>query len=146
MEIYTDGSASPNPGFAGAGVIFVNNGEKIASLCYSGGVATNNQMELYAAILALESVVDKSESIVLYTDSEYVQRGIVERMDANKKRDWYTVKGEPIPNRDLWIKLSKLYELYTNIQIKWVKAHNGNCWNELVDKLAKKGGEKSKLL
>jgi ribonuclease HI len=78
----------------------------------------------------------KRESAVrLYTDSEYVRRGITEWLKAWKARDWRTADKKPVKNRDLWERLDTLAARH-DIEWHWVKGHSGVPGNERVDRLA----------
>ncbi|HKL12249.1 MAG TPA: ribonuclease H, partial [Halanaerobiales bacterium] len=101
---------------------------------------TNNRMELRAVIEALQ-VVKKNKKIILYSDSNYVVKGINEWIKSWKKRGWRTASNKPVKNLDLWKKLDKLFDK-KNVKLKKVAAHSGNEFNEKVDKLAKEEIEK----
>lgn len=128
--IYTDGSCIGNPGPGGWGFnVTLDNQEYDVS----GGEkddTTNNRMELTAVIEAL-IFVPKNLNIEIYSDSMYVINGITKWIKNWKRKNFMQVK-----NTDLWKKLDKLSE---NRKINWnyVRAHNGDLKNELVDKLAK---------
>lgn len=138
IEIYTDGACSGNPGPGGWGFVLID-GENIKSFSGSEDSTTNNRMELTAAIKAIESV-DKNESIILYTDSTYVQKGITEWIINWKKNNWISSTKKSVANKDLWMKLDE-YNLSRDIKWKWVKAHqscnsNDSIYNNMADKLA----------
>ena len=123
IKIYTDGACSGNPGPGGWGYVIVENGKSYSSNG-SESQTTNNRMELTAAIKALESA-RKDESLYLYTDSTYLQKGITEWIVNWKKNNWITSSKKPVSNKDLWIKIDQLnHEL--DIEWKWVKAHQSD--------------------
>ena len=131
--IYTDGSCDPNPGPGGwAALIIMDGKEKM--LYGSAAASTNNRMELKAAIKALQSIEIK-KPIILYTDSQYLKKGVMEWMENWKSRNWKR-KGGKLANVDLWKELSKETEKH-NITWRWVKAHAGDKYNEQVDCRAK---------
>lgn len=134
--IYSDGSCIKNPGKGGWGVYLKHNNEEIKVYGY-GGQTTNNQMELRAAIIAAQ-FVDLEEEAIIYSDSQYVIKGIEEWMVGWKKNGWKTKAKEPVKNKELWIELDQLQQ-QRKIKWTWVKAHNGDFGNETVDKLAKLG-------
>ncbi len=141
IEIYVDGSCLGNPGPGGwAALIKMGNEEKILT----GGelFTTNNQMELQAVISAL-SYFKKPKKIKVYTDSEYVFKGVTQWLKIWEKRDFKTYEGKSIKNRELWKILKKLNNFH---QITWekVSAHSKNLYNEKVDKLAKLSAKKWK--
>lgn len=131
--IYTDGSCSGNPGPGGWAALLIYN-QKNKTI--SGGEAntTNNRMELKAVIEALKALKEPCEAVV-YTDSKYVQLGVTDWMPSWKKNNWQKSKGE-VKNLDLWQELD--FEIQKHkAEFKWVKAHNGEPNNELVDELAR---------
>jgi ribonuclease HI len=91
-------------------------------------------MELMAPIMALKKIKNSSE-ITIYTDSTYLKDGITVWINNWKKNGWKSASKKPVKNKDLWVALSKLTEK-KSIYWKWVKAHAGNKFNELADKLA----------
>lgn len=104
---------------------------------------TNNQMELLAAIYALEIAQSRGYThVCITTDSQYVKNGITKWVDGWVWRNWKTAAGKPVKNKELW---QQLHERTNNIVIKWnwVKAHTGKSsgnykYNDIVDKLARK--------
>ena len=94
----------------------------------------NNRMELTAVIRALESLKRPSEALV-YTDSEYVRKGITEWVKNWKARGWKTADRKPVKNQDLWEQLDALAAAH-KIEWRWVKGHSGVPGNERVDRLA----------
>ena len=138
IEIYTDGACSGNPGPGGWGFVIID-GKNTKSFSGSEDDTTNNRMELTAAIKAIESV-DINESIMLHTDSTYVQKGITEWIINWKKKNWITSTKKPVANKDLWLKLDE-YNVSRDIKWTWVKAHqssdsNDSIYNNMADKLA----------
>ena len=138
IKIYTDGACSGNPGPGGWGYVIVEDGE-LHSSNGSESQTTNNRMELTAAIKALEST-RKDESLYLYTDSTYLQKGITEWIVNWKKNNWITSSRKPVSNKDLWIKIDQL-NLELDIEWKWVKAHQSDnsddtFYNNMADELA----------
>lgn len=74
VEIFTDGACKGNPGIGGWGAL-LQYGERTLELSGGEKLTTNNRMELLAVIRALEALT-RSSKIRLYTDSQYVQKGI----------------------------------------------------------------------
>ncbi|MCZ2328478.1 ribonuclease HI [Bartonella sp. F02] len=135
VEIYTDGACSGNPGLGGWGAILCWNGHERE--LYGGSVdTTNNQMELTAAICALNALKE-SCSVDLYTDSTYVRNGISTWLDNWKKNNWRTVSKKTVKNRELWQALDNA-RVRHNIRWHWVKGHSGHPYNERADALARK--------
>jgi ribonuclease HI len=140
VEIYTDGACRGNPGPGGWGVLLLTD-ETEKELCGGDIATTNNRMELMAAIQAL-SALNRRCNVILYTDSEYVRRGISEWLPNWKKRGWKTANRKPVKNDDLWRELDDLATQH-DIDWRWVKGHAGNLGNERADQLANDGLEKS---
>lgn len=141
VEVYVDGCSLGNPGPGGWAVLIkTKSGEKILS----GGepFATNNQMELRAVISAL-SYFKEPKKIKIYTDSEYVIKGITEWLPLWKKRNYFTSEGKPVKNRELWEILDKLVNFH-KVEWKKVLAHSGNPYNEKVDRIAKESAKRWK--
>lgn len=135
VEIFTDGACSGNPGIGGWGAILRY---KETEKELSGGEfqTTNNRMELMAVIRAL-SALKTTCNISLYTDSQYVMKGITEWMGNWKKNNWKTSnKKQPVKNVDLWQQLDELTQKH-EIRWIWVKGHNGHPENERCDALAR---------
>ena len=133
VEIYTDGACRGNPGPGGWGAI-LRSGEHEKELKGSEPLTTNNRMELTAAIQAL-ATLKRGCDVVLYTDSQYVRKGILEWMAQWKRRDWRTADKKPVKNVDLWQALDKEIARH-KIEWHWVKGHAGVPGNERADRLA----------
>jgi ribonuclease HI len=138
IEIHTDGACSGNPGPGGWGALLLY-GTAEKELSGGESLTTNNRMELMAAICALESL-KKPCRIVLYTDSQYVQKGITEWLPGWIRKGWKNAKGEQVKNQDLWQRLQEASSSH-RIEWKWVKGHAGHAENERVDALARRAAE-----
>jgi len=136
VEIYTDGACRHNPGPGGWGAV-LRYGDTSKEIFGGELDTTNNRMELMAAIKALESLTRDCE-VTLYTDSQYVRKGITEWIMNWKKRDWKTAAKKPVKNADLWKLLDTQVDRHS-VNWVWVKGHSGNEGNELADALANKG-------
>ena len=140
VEIYTDGACRGNPGPGGWGVLLLA-GERERELCGGELSTTNNRMELMAAIRGLRAL-KRSCAVTLYTDSEYVRRGIDEWLDNWKRRNWKTANRKPVKNQDLWQALDEAAARHA-VNWRWVKGHAGNPGNERADELANRGLEEA---
>jgi|TARA_E500000081_G_C6011690_1_gene296031 ribonuclease HI len=138
IEVYTDGSCLGNPGTGGWAFQIFNEGTIINHFGYQLDT-TNNQMELTAAIKALEFLQKESE-IILFTDSTYVRNGITSWIVNWKKNNWKNSQRKDVKNKILWEKLDVLNSR-KNITWKWVKAHDINEHNNKVDLLAREAAE-----
>jgi iron complex transport system ATP-binding protein len=141
IEIYTDGACSGNPGPGGWGVL-LRMGNDETEMCGGEPATTNNRMELLAVIEALQSLTLPVKACV-FTDSQYVQKGISEWIHNWKRRGWKTATKEPVKNEDLWRRLDALAVGHT-LEWRWVKGHSGHPDNERVDALARAGLEQSR--
>ena len=132
--IYTDGACSGNPGPGGWGAVILNEEENDINISGKEQSTTNNRMELVAPIMALKKI-KKNSKIIIYTDSIYLKNGITTWIKNWEKNGWKNANKKPVKNKDLWVTLNKLSKEHV-IDWKWVKAHAGNKYNEIADKLA----------
>lgn len=132
--IYTDGGCDPNPGRGGWAALLLADGME-KELLGSAPVTTNNRMELTAAIEALRALTHPS-TVDLYTDSQYLMRGITEWMPKWLIRNWRGSSG-PVLNKDLWQALLAETSRHT-IKWHWVKGHSTDRHNQRVDDLVQK--------
>ena len=134
LEIYTDGSCSPNPGPGGWGAVILPVKGKKRELSGKVAETTNNRMELQASLEALKSL-SRPSAVELYTDSKYVQKGITSWIENWRKRNWLTAANEAVKNRDLWEALDTEMKKH-QVQWFWVKGHADDPHNERADELA----------
>ena len=132
--IYTDGACSGNPGPGGWGAVILDEKNNETNISGEEKSTTNNRMELMAPIMALRKVKEASK-ITIYTDSTYLKNGITTWIKNWEKNGWMSANKKPVKNKDLWIALNKLSKEQV-VSWKWVKAHAGNKYNEIADKLA----------
>ena len=142
IEIYTDGSCKKNPGHGGyAALIIFKEEDLIYSVSGNARNTTNNRMELRAIIAGLESVTKKigqGLNITIYSDSTYCIVPIIQKKLYNwEKFSTFKLK----PNLDLWEILHNLI-IKHNIECVKVKAHSDNKYNNFVDRLAYKAGNR----
>lgn len=134
---YTDGSCIGNPGAGGWAVLLYFADGSVYEMGAAEGNTTNNRMELQATIEALKIFCSsgQTEPITLYTDSEYVIKGITQWIAGWKKRGWKTSQGKSVLNQDLWQQLDQL----TTPLVTWkhVRGHSGNKDNERCDAIAR---------
>lgn len=136
VEIFTDGACRGNPGPGGWGAILrLGSQEKVLW----GGEAetTNNRMELTAAIRAIEALKRPVYGRI-YTDSQYVLKGINEWIHGWKRNGWKTSDKKPVKNADLWQLLDTQVKQH-KLEWIWVKGHAGHIENERADALANRG-------
>jgi ribonuclease HI len=143
LDIYTDGACSGNPGPGGWGAL-LRMGDTEKELCGGEPGTTNNRMELLAVIEALQSL-KRPVTARVFTDSQYVQKGISEWIHGWKRRGWKTAANAPVKNDDLWRRLDTLaYASGHTIEWCWVKGHAGHPENERADALARAGLDKAR--
>ena len=141
MKIYTDGGCSGNPGPGGWAFVMVLDtfqGGKILTE-QSGGEkdTTNNRMELTAVIeslRALKTMNGAPRQVAIYTDSQYVQKGITEWIGKWKRNAWRTSDKKPVKNQDLWLELDSLAGRFSLAWV-WVRGHSGIEYNERCDRM-----------
>jgi len=143
LYAYTDGACSGNPGPGGWGVLMVakEGSSVIKTRDLSGGTVktTNNQMELTAAIMALEAL-EKPSKITIITDSSYVKDGITKWIFAWKRNGWKTAAKKSVKNEELWKRLENATQIH-DVSWEWIKGHAGHLENERADELARNGME-----
>lgn len=140
VTIYTDGGCWPNPGIGGWGALLLCKGHS-KELCGGEAESTNNRMELLGPIFALEHLT-KPCIVTLYSDSQYVVKGMNEWIAGWKVRGWTNSSGRPVANRELWERLETAAARHTTT-FQWVKGHAGNEGNERADELSRRGAEQA---
>ena len=141
MTFYTDGSAHPNPGPGGYGVVGVED-EKVVFVRgqqYKGPV-TNNEMELKAILYVMlnygEKCDDWGQPPIVYSDSAYCVNTFNEWMFSWARKGWIKSDKKVPENLDLIQAYYDWYKQGYRIDLRKVKGHAGNEWNELADQLA----------
>jgi ribonuclease HI len=152
LNIYTDGSSYSSPRSGGVGIIFVladHSGNEIVEEFSLPGYkgATNNQMELQAAILALREATQRNLAagmtrIVVHTDSMYICENYKRAMFEWPRTGWSKRGGAPVLNAQLWKDLVKAMKASGRmVEFKWLKGHRRDPYNKAVDKLAKRSAK-----
>lgn len=137
VTIYTDGACSGNPGPGGWGVL-LRYGEVEKEISGGESETTNNRMELTAAIQGLQAL-NQPCRVDVYTDSEYLKKGVTEWMANWKRLGWRRGKPgktQPLANADLWKRLDQALKRH-RVHWHWVRGHAGDEDNERVDRLAR---------
>ena len=136
INIYTDGACKGNPGPGGWGALILQGDTK--NEIYGGEAnTTNNRMEIMAVIRALRTINTENE-ITVFTDSTYVQKGIIEWIAKWKINGWRTSNKKEVKNKDLWVQLDSLTSQF-KVDWVWVKGHSGHPENDRADYLANQG-------
>ena len=132
--VFTDGSATPNPGPGGWGAVWVRDDEILAEASGTDPDTTNNRMEL-TALLEGVRLVPEGTPTTLWSDSNLAVRTINEWAAGWKARGWQRKRG-PVENLDLVRELYELLQSRPELELRWIKAHVGHRWNEYADRLA----------
>lgn len=144
IEVYTDGGCrssatkkgekiGPNDSSAWAAFLISGGRDKLIGEAEQG--RTNNYMELKAVIEALKAILITNKVVIVRSDSKYVVDSINKKwMEGWKKRDWKKSDNSVPANVELWKELDEQISRFPFIEIKHVKGHNGDTYNELVDK------------
>jgi ribonuclease HI len=132
--VFTDGSANPNPGPGGWGAVYVVAGEVVAQDHGHEPQTTNNRMELQALLAGIELVPEGTPAVV-HSDSNLVVRTVTEWAAGWEARGWRRKTG-PVENLDLVRPAYERLRERPEIEVRWIKAHAGNRWNEYADSLA----------
>lgn len=154
FKIYSDGSTrgngKENAVGAWAYVVLNDKEEMIHKDCQTEVNTTNQRMELTAAAEALEyltynELVVPFDRIELYTDSAYLCNCYMQKWYINwRASGWVNSKKQPVANRDLWERLIKFFDM-PEVEIKKLKGHAGNKWNEVVDTMAQTASIKRRV-
>lgn len=141
ITIYTDGASRGNPGKGGYGIVMMY-GKHYKELSAGYRFTTNNRMELLSVIKALEALKRNTDTIHVYTDSQYV----VNAIEKGWLKNWIATgfKGGK-KNKDLWMRYNTLAKNFT-IQFFWVKGHDDNIHNNRCDVLATTAADGGDLL
>lgn len=135
-SIYTDGACTGNPGPGGWAVVVYFDDNTCHELGGGSEQTTNNRMEMQAVIAALEFIQTRQQSsVTLFTDSEYVIKGMTSWLPGWKRRGWKTSQGKPVLNQDLWEILDDLNS--PKVQWRHVRGHSGVAGNERCDVIAR---------
>jgi len=139
--LFTDGACSGNPGPGGWGVL-LRYGTHEKELSGSEPATTNNRMEMLAVINGLEAL-KRPAQVQIYTDSQYVMKGMTEWLAGWKRRGWKTADRQPVKNVDLWQRLETALAPH-QVEWQWVRGHSGHPDNERVDQLARAAIDRSR--
>lgn len=140
VQLFTDGACSGNPGPGGWGVI-LRFREVEKELKGGEPLTTNNRMEMMAVIEGLAALT-RPCVVEVYTDSEYVRKGMTEWLRGWKARGWKTADRKPVKNEDLWRRLDEAAARH-QVSWHWVRGHSGHPENERADELAREGAREA---
>lgn len=139
--VFTDGSATPNPGPGGWAAVRVVDGQVVDEASGADPDTTNNRMELTALIAAVD-LVPVGVPTVLYSDSQLAVRTVNEWARAWEARGWRRARG-PVENLDLVRRLVEDLRARPELEVAWIRAHVGHRWNEYADRLASRAARTS---
>lgn len=144
VVIYTDGACKGNPGPGGWAAVLSCKGQQRQ---LSGGEAytTNNRMEMTAVLRALQALKRGNCTVRIFTDSEYVMRGMQQWLPMWRRKNFRRSNGKPVLNEDLWRALDSACTPH-QIEWNWVRGHSGDAGNEQVDTLAQQEAERHRPL
>ncbi len=133
VNIFTDGACQGNPGPGGWAAILVSGTYRREITGYAPAT-TNNRMELQAALEGLRNLKQPCE-VDLYTDSQYLKKGMESWLAKWKQNGWRTAAKQPVKNADIWEQLEAEASKHT-MRWHWVRGHDGHVENERCDVLA----------
>lgn len=134
LEIYTDGSLRrPNIGAYGFVIVDTKKDHVVYKHVKTQLNTTNNIMELKAIEDAL-LYLKKPTQCIVYSDSQYSVFALTRWIYGWIKYNWTTMSGQPVKNKELLLSIHTLMK-YHDVKLLWVKAHNGDKYNEMVDEL-----------
>lgn len=134
MELYVDGASSGNPGPGGFGVVVIHDNGKVETYSKHFDYTTNNEMELSAILYAMAEY--GKENPIVYSDSAYAIGVFTDWMFSWQKRGWLKADKKVPENLGIVQAFYLLWERGYRIDLRKVKGHSGNKWNEMADKLA----------
>ncbi len=141
VTIYGDGSSRKN-GCGGYGFIILEDGKEDVTGSGFEHNTTNNRQELNAVIFGLQRMGFRPDAtkVVIWSDSQYVINAFNEGWLTKWKANYWMTNRSPVKNQDLWLRLDSVVTFLTSrgyeFEWKWCRGHNGNHYNEIVDKLA----------
>lgn len=143
LQIYTDGSCLGNPGVGGWAFLILRD-DGIISQFGSNIYTTNNIMEMTAVLEGMKYMIENNfDTASIHTDSNYVKQGITLWSKKWIVNNWKSSTGKPIKNIELWKNIINLNN-QLNISWKWVKAHDIDKYNNMVDNIANNAAKQLK--
>lgn len=149
MIIYTDGSAHPNPGPGGYGVVILDNNENLLynySRQYKREEVTNNEMEIKAILYSFLNYgininnpllgFNNCDIPIVYSDSNYCVQTFNNWMFSWAKNNWIKSDKKQPENLELIKAYYDWYQKGYRIDLRKVKGHSNNEWNQMADDLA----------
>ncbi len=139
--LYSDGACSGNPGPGGWAYVLFDGVNTVREGAAYAPQTTNNRMEMTGVLEGLRAMAEQTVPVetlppLILTDSSYVVFGITKWIHNWKKRDWKTIEGGDVNNRDLWEALEAQVKIMGRLEWKIVPGHSGIPGNERCDELA----------
>ncbi|MBN2852346.1 MAG: ribonuclease HI [Clostridia bacterium] len=134
VDIYTDGACSYNPGPGGYGAVLIY-GKTEKEISGYKEMTTNNEMELMAALKALQMLKHPCK-VTLYSDSAYLVNAFLQGWIENWESLGWNKKKDELKNRQLWMDLAAEAKKHQMTWVK-VKGHSDNEYNNRCDELAR---------
>lgn len=138
IHIYADGSCNNNVGKKGGWGAILKYQKLEKRICGSVLDTTSNRMELTAALKAIQALKRSDLPITIYSDSQYLIKGITEWSIKWIKNGWKNANNDPVINKDIWLKLLRLNKKFKITWI-WIRGHAGNEYQEIAHGLAETG-------
>jgi ribonuclease HI len=144
MIIYTDGSAHPNPGPGGYGIIVVDDKDNLID-CYSfqTNKTTNNEMEMSAILDAFlhYGIIPNEDDFfqelpMILSDSHYAVETFNNWMFTWERKGWIKSDKKVPENLEIVKKYFNHWKKGYRIDLKQIRGHKGIKGNEFADKLA----------
>ena len=133
--VWVDGSGLAKAGPAGAGYVARVDGGSRVEDSVSIEAGTNQVAELVAAAYALEQL-GPFDDVVVWSDSEYVVKGMTRWLPNWVERDWRTASGSPVKNQEHWRRLIAAAGRHGRVEFRWCKGHADTWENNRADVLA----------
>ena len=136
ITVYTDGSAHPNPGPGGFGMVTVSDYGLEAVYSKQTNNTTNNREEIKAILRAMIDYGRMEDVVTVYSDSSYAVNTLTSWMFGWARNGWIKSDKKTPENLDLIQAYYELYQKGYRINLQKIKGHAGHKWNELADRLA----------
>lgn len=136
--LYSDGGSSSGGLAAGACVLRDNRSGNQSCYAIALGVATNNEAEIFAALLGFAAIHGASSgktdgvSVRWVADSEYLLKSATGYIFNWQRNGWKTADKKPVKNQGLWQTYLTL-SAGLKIDPEHVRGHTGHVENESCD-------------
>lgn len=138
LQIYTDGAYFKQHHLGGWGVAVYENETLIKTLNGVQLSQSSLEMELVAAIKAIEWAQDTypQHALAVFTDAKILLEGLLIKYPRWQQNHWKSKNGNPVAYSELWQQLyPKVFD--RPVTFYWVKSHFRNPKNLHADALAR---------